>query len=234
MSKLTARRENKVDLKNKTYRELCELLERQDRILGDRRLVQSLPDNSEKVNNFRDKIQLELDNRRLYETLCKDMQLLDLDKNQLDALECTGKLHIPDVKNECSRSDIDDNGDVLKMFATHSGLHKDKIYIKEKSEKPLIKNENCFNNVELYAKNLCGRIDTHSTTDRCLLLLNKPIKPNVHSEIKAKNLSLKESVILQILHENKIKVSFKLMVFFFYLLNLLFQQNECFYNVTNL
>jgi len=75
--------------------------------------------------------------------------------------------------------------------------------------------ENCYNNVERYAKNLCGRIDTNLTTDRGLLLLNKPIKPNVHSVVKAKNMSLKESVILQILHENKIKVSFKLMGVFF-------------------
>jgi len=108
------------------------------------------------------------------------------------------------------------------------------FFLREKSEEPLIKPsdlieemsvktikqqdekcENCYNSVERYAKNLCGRIDTHSTTDRGLLLLNKPIKPNVHSVVKAKNMSLKESVILQILHENKLKVSFKLMVFFF-------------------
>jgi len=61
-------------------------------------------------------------------------------------------------------------------------------------------------NVERYAKNLCGRIDTNLPTDRGHLLLNKPIKPNKHSEVKAEILSLKESVTLQILHENKLKV----------------------------
>jgi len=67
--------------------------------------------------------------------------------------------------------------------------------------------QNVENNIEPYAKNLCGRIDTHSI-DRVHLLLNKPIKPNVHSAVKTKPLSLKESVLLQISHENKVKVGF--------------------------
>lgn len=94
------------------------------------RFVDSLPDKGEKVNNFRTQIKVELDNRQLYDTLCKDMLLLDVGKGQLDTLEWTGKQRVPDVKRECSQSDIEDDGDVLKMFATHSGIHKDKIFIK--------------------------------------------------------------------------------------------------------
>lgn len=45
------------------------------------------------------------------------------------------------------------------------------------------------------------------TTGKRHLLLNKPIKPSVHSAVKAKSMSLKDSVTLQILHENKLKVS---------------------------
>lgn len=66
-------------------------------------------------------------------------------------------------------------------------------------------------NVERYAKNLCGRIDTNVPTDKRQLLLNKPVKPDKHSVVKTETLSLKESVTLQYLHENKLKVNFKLL-----------------------
>lgn len=66
-------------------------------------------------------------------------------------------------------------------------------------------------NIELYAKHLCKRIDTHLKTEKCPLLLNKPIKPNIHSTVKATALSLKESVMLQYLHENKLKVKLIIM-----------------------
>lgn len=62
-------------------------------------------------------------------------------------------------------------------------------------------------NIELYAKQLCKRIDTHLNTEKYPLLLNKPAKPNIHSTVKATALSLKESVMLQYLHENKLKVN---------------------------
>jgi len=225
-SKLTARRENRVDLKNKTYPELRELLERQDRILSDSCFVNRLPDKGEKLKNFRAQIEVELAGRRRYDKLCEDMGSLDVSKSQLDTLEWTGKQRVPDVNGEHGRLNVDDDRDVLKMFVTHSGIHRDKIFIKEKSEAPLIrpsdlieekpaepteqqKNdeyENFHINVECYAKNLCGRIDKRSTmTGRTHLLLNKPIKPSVHSAVKAKSMTLKESVMLQILHENKLK-----------------------------
>lgn len=63
-------------------------------------------------------------------------------------------------------------------------------------------------NIERYAKNLCGRIDTNISTDKQQLLLNKPAKPNKHSTVKVEELSLKESVRLQYIHENKLKVKY--------------------------
>lgn len=68
-----------------------------------------------------------------------------------------------------------------------------------------------FDNVEKYAKNLCGHIDTYKPETKEHLLLNKPVKPSIHSKVKVAELSLKESVTLQILQENKLKVqlSFK-------------------------
>lgn len=67
-------------------------------------------------------------------------------------------------------------------------------------------------NVERYAKNLCGRIDTQLPTDKAHILLNKPAKPNKHSTIKAEIISLKESVMLQFKHENKLKVNILLFI----------------------
>lgn len=61
-------------------------------------------------------------------------------------------------------------------------------------------------NMERYAKNLCGRIDDQSQKKNKHLFLNKPVKQNKHNEIKVATLSLKESVVLQIKQENKLKV----------------------------
>lgn len=60
--------------------------------------------------------------------------------------------------------------------------------------------------VEPYAMKLCGHIDDQLPKQNNYLLLNKPVKLNKHSEIKVAMLSLKESVVLQIKQENKLKV----------------------------
>jgi len=62
-------------------------------------------------------------------------------------------------------------------------------------------------NMERYAKNLCGRIDTHLPTKKGHLLLNKPAVPNKHSIVKAADVSLKESVMLQVTYDSKLKVN---------------------------
>lgn len=59
--------------------------------------------------------------------------------------------------------------------------------------------------LELYAKNLCGRIDQLPKQNKPLLL-NKPVKMDKYSEVKIATLSLKESIVLQIKQENKLKV----------------------------
>lgn len=98
------------------------------------------------------------------------------------------------------------------------------LYFRERPEEPLIKpsdlveeepvvenlqkdkTEEFPENVERYAKNLCGRFDTNLSLKNNHLLLNKPVKPNKHSIVKASTVSLKESVMLQFLYENKLKV----------------------------
>lgn len=67
-------------------------------------------------------------------------------------------------------------------------------------------------NVERYAKNLCGRIDTNSTNKKRLFFMNKPavnIISKSYNNVKvAAVLSLKESVTLQCLEKNKLKVKY--------------------------
>lgn len=95
-----------------------------------RRFVDSLPDKGDKIRNFCAQLKVELDKRRDYEKLCKDMSLLNVDKDQLDALEWTGK-HGPYIKQTSSQLRInDDDEDVLKMLVSHSGVCQEKIIIK--------------------------------------------------------------------------------------------------------
>lgn len=104
------------------------------------------------------------------------------------------------------------------------------FYFREKPEEPLIKPSDLIEeepivenvqtykieelpeNVERYAKNLCGRFDISSPLKNEHLLLNKPIKPNKHSIVKASTVSLKESIILQFSHKNKLKVKYAFIV----------------------
>lgn len=62
--------------------------------------------------------------------------------------------------------------------------------------------------IERFAMNLCGRFDISIPTDKSQSLLNKPSKPNKYSTVKIEELSLKESVMLQYLHQNKLKVKY--------------------------
>lgn len=62
-------------------------------------------------------------------------------------------------------------------------------------------------NMERYAKNLCGRIDTHLPTKKRNFFLNKPAVPNKHTIVKSADVSLKESVMLQVTYDSKLKVN---------------------------
>lgn len=64
-------------------------------------------------------------------------------------------------------------------------------------------------NVERYAKNLCGRIDTNMTNETRHFFMNKPAVPKKRNICKsATALSLKESVTLLSLKENQSKVKY--------------------------
>lgn len=93
-----------------------------------RKFIDGLPDRGEKVKQFHNQIELELKKRYNADQLCKDMALLNINKDQLDTLEWTGK-HIPCTRRN-SGSNVDEDGNVLKMFISHSGVNPEKIIIR--------------------------------------------------------------------------------------------------------
>ncbi|VVC26934.1 DNA-directed RNA polymerase II subunit GRINL1 [Cinara cedri] len=223
-TKLKTNNENKVNFKDKTYAELQELLERQNKIINNKRFVDGLPDKGEKLKHFRAQLEIELDKHQIHKKLCEDMCLLNIGKDQLDTLEWTGK-HIPSTLQMNTQPNVNNSDeDVLKMFVSHSGICQDKIIIKEIPEKPLIKPSDLIDEVSLdksklyiesqkfpeklepYAKNLCGRFDTNIPVSKRHILLNKPAKPNKSSTVKALSVSLAESVMLQHSQDNKLKI----------------------------
>ncbi|KAL5238494.1 hypothetical protein ACI65C_005904 [Semiaphis heraclei] len=221
-SKLQTQNENKVNFKTKTHAELQELYERQRKILSNGRFVEGLPDKGEKLKQFIAQLEIELNKRNVHKKLCKDMLALNIGGDQLDTLEWTGK-HVTAVHKNSQPDVMGDDEEVLRMFVSHSGVNQDKIIIEEKPEKALIKPSDLIEedlieskqqdynsigfseNMERYAKNLCGRIDTHLPNTKGHFLLNKPAVPNKHSIVKSADVSLKESVMLQVTYESKMK-----------------------------
>lgn len=98
-----------------------------------RRIVDILPDRGEKVNKFRDDLEVELNKRRVHEKMCEDMSLLKIGQDQLDSLEWNGK-HLPHTVQKMNTQHNKDkhDKDILKMFISHSGVYQDKIIIKYK------------------------------------------------------------------------------------------------------
>ncbi|XP_050525861.1 uncharacterized protein LOC126896811 [Daktulosphaira vitifoliae] len=220
MTKIKNHNENKVNMKEKTSAQLLELLERQDKLLKNKHFLDTLPDKGEKVKNFCSQIKVELEKRYEHDKLCEDLSELNIGKDQLDTLEWSSK-HEPYSQQTNSKKNVDDT-DVLRILTSHSGVYQDKLIIKEEPEEVFIKpsdlidiltsNENkkledpqeFQEHVERYAKNLCGRIDTNSPK-LTRFLPNKPIKCKENCSKITTPISLKESVTLQLVQENKIK-----------------------------
>jgi len=92
-----------------------------------RRFVEGLPDKGEKLKQFIAQLDIELNKRDVHKKLCTDMLALNIGSDQLDTFEWTGKHVKPVQKN--SQPDVIGDDEVLKMFASHSGVNQDKIII---------------------------------------------------------------------------------------------------------
>ncbi|XP_012225703.1 DNA-directed RNA polymerase II subunit GRINL1A [Linepithema humile] len=134
------------DLGKKQKFELEELLERQNKILANKKFISNLPDKGEKIINFYNKILEELEHKNEMEraaNLLSQLNIASEGKAAMSKLEWTGKY---DDKNEESITkielDSDDEDNPLKILAqpTGSGVHKKKI-IHLAPEESLIKPE---------------------------------------------------------------------------------------------
>ncbi|OXU23880.1 hypothetical protein TSAR_014582 [Trichomalopsis sarcophagae] len=135
------------DLGKKQKFELIELLERQEKLLANKKFVSKLPDKGAKILEFKGKIARELETRDKVEEAAKLLSRLNIvseGKAAISEMEWTGKYNDKPKNNQDKivEMDSDDEEDPLKILAqpTGSGAHKKKI-IHLAPEESLIKPE---------------------------------------------------------------------------------------------
>lgn len=120
-------------LEKKQKFQLEELLERQNKILANKKFLSKLPDKGEKIKSFRDEILKEIEHRNEVEKAANLLSRLNIaseGKTAVTKLEWTGKFT---DKNDDETSNVveldSDNEDPLRILAqpTGSGVHKKKI-----------------------------------------------------------------------------------------------------------
>ncbi|KAJ8678964.1 hypothetical protein QAD02_014751 [Eretmocerus hayati] len=135
------------DLQKKQKFELLELLERQEKLLSNKKFIGKLPDKGEKILSFKNKLVEEIKHRDEVENAAQQLSRLNIaaeGKLAMNELEWTGK-YSKDPKETITKVvelDSDDEEDPLKILAqpTGSGCHKKKI-IHLAPEESLIKPE---------------------------------------------------------------------------------------------
>ncbi|XP_011638096.1 DNA-directed RNA polymerase II subunit GRINL1A [Pogonomyrmex barbatus] len=134
------------DLGKKQKFQLEELLERQKKILANKKFISKLPDKGEKIISFHDKILEELKLRNEIEEAANLLSRLNIaseGKAAMSKLEWTGKYNDNEDTTKIVELDSDDDEeDPLKILAqpTGTGVHKKKI-IHVTHEESLIKPE---------------------------------------------------------------------------------------------
>ncbi|XP_058793908.1 uncharacterized protein LOC131665799 [Phymastichus coffea] len=120
------------DLSNKQKFELLDLLERQNKLLANKRFIAKLPDKGEKILNFKEKIERELQHRNKIEDAANLLSRLNIaaeGKAAMSELEWTGNYKEKSKDEIVVQLDSDDETDPLKILAqpTGSGIHNKKI-----------------------------------------------------------------------------------------------------------
>lgn len=194
------------DLGIKQKFELEELVERQNKILANKKFISKLPDKGEKIVRFRDKLLKELEHRNEVETaanLLSQLNIASIGKAAMTKLEWTGKYDKNDENTtKVVELDSDDEEDPLKILAqpAGTGVHKKKIIhiIPEESlikpedivEIESFKTDNCLD-VE-HVKYIIDKVEKAQETNK----KKEPFKPykttksNVHDPIKEKQRKL--------------------------------------------
>uniref|UniRef100_A0A1B6DJV0 DNA-directed RNA polymerase II subunit GRINL1A n=1 Tax=Clastoptera arizonana TaxID=38151 RepID=A0A1B6DJV0_9HEMI len=199
------------DLSLKTKLELLDLLDRQEKLLNNRKFINKLPDKGARITHFKNEIEIELKKKNESEILSEMLSKLNLNgKEGLDSLEWTGNC-APGYKTHNENNVVDelseDEIDPLKILASHSGagFHKKKLRI-EKAEEPLIKSSDLIEDdrstitspsdrnsllvEDKYAKDLRSKIDTHSKPIKEKFLPFKTLNPPKNKEVTSKKKSI--------------------------------------------
>nr|XP_021180972.2 uncharacterized protein LOC110369752 [Helicoverpa armigera] len=138
-----------TDLTSKTVPELCELRDRQLKLLNNKPFISKLPDKGAKIQAFHDKIVTELKAKQDEEQTCvmfDKLKLTGVDKNTVQQVEWVGK--IDDKKETYLDSDDDSEPeDVLHILSQNTVLEKQVKVLTP--EKPLITNEDLLKIGEL-------------------------------------------------------------------------------------
>lgn len=192
------------DLGKRQKFELEELLERQKRILANKKFVSRLPDKGEKIISFHDKILKELEHRNEVEEAANVLSRLNIaseGKAAMSKLEWTGKYNDKeDGDTKIVELDSDDEEDPLKLLAqpTGAGVHKKKI-IHIAPEESLIKPEDIAEietfetdplDVE-HVKYIVDKVEkAQETNKRESFKPYKTTRSNVHDPMKEKQRKL--------------------------------------------
>lgn len=193
------------DLKKKEKFQLEELLERQKKILANKKFISKLPDKGEKIINFYNKIQKELEHRNEVEEAANVLSRLNIaseGKMAMSKLEWTGKYNERDDENMTKIIDLDsdDEEDPLKILAqpTGTGVHKKKI-IHMVPKENLIKPEDIAE-IETFKTDLLDTEHVKYIVDKVEKVQEvkkrEPFKPykttksNVHDPMKEKHRKL--------------------------------------------
>ncbi|XP_077282416.1 RNA polymerase II subunit M [Temnothorax americanus] len=193
------------DLGKKERFQLEELLERQKKILANKKFISRLPDKGEKIISFHDKILKELERRKEVEETANLLSRLNIaseGKAAMSKLEWTGKYNDKDDEDTTKvvELDSDDEEDPLKILAqpTGTGVHNKKI-IHLAPEASLVKPEDIaeietFKTDSLEVKHVNYIIDkvekTREMNKREPFKPYKTTKSNVHDPMKEKQRKL--------------------------------------------
>ncbi|XP_011169203.1 DNA-directed RNA polymerase II subunit GRINL1A [Solenopsis invicta] len=184
--------------------QLEELLERQKKILANKKFISKLPDKGEKIINFHNKILKELEHRNEVEeaaNLLSRFNIASEGKTALSKLEWIGKYNKDDEDTiKIVELDSDDEEDPLKILAqpTGTGIHNKKI-VHVAPEESLIKPEDIAeietfktNPLDIeHVKYIVDKVEkTQETNKKEPFKPYKTTKSNVHDPMKEKQRKL--------------------------------------------
>ncbi|XP_063995809.1 DNA-directed RNA polymerase II subunit GRINL1A [Diachasmimorpha longicaudata] len=186
------------NLESKTNIEIRDLLERQNKLLGNKSFISKLPDKGEKISKFRGKLLQELSRRNEVEEAAKLLSRLNIaseGKDAMNELEWTGKYSEGNASRKIVELDSDDEEDPLKILAqpTGTGVHKKKFVILP-PEESLINDEDLTEiesfksdlSLPQHIKYIVDKVEKEGNAMREPFKPYKTTKTNVHDPMKEK------------------------------------------------